>query len=58
MTIGCGTCGAFNLPEENECCKCGISKKSLSEAVKIDNITENQNLYNLKMQEKISSQMR
>lgn len=47
------TCGAFNLPEENECCKCGISKKSLSEAVKIDNITENHNLYNLKMQEKI-----
>ncbi len=45
------TCGAFNLSEENECCKCGISKKSLSEAVKIENITENQNLYNLKIQE-------
>ena len=45
------TCGAFNLSEENECCKCGISKKSLSEAVNIENITENQNLYNLKIQE-------
>ena len=45
------TCGAFNLQEENECCKCGISKKSLSEAVNIDNIKENLNLYNLRIQE-------